>query len=62
MEYRYNRFECQGQRCSFMYEERFGHPETNIPPGTLFEKLPDTWVCPKCGGPKRNFQFWSQYV
>ncbi|MDI3286157.1 rubredoxin [Polyangium sp. 15x6] len=58
----YHRFECTTPKCYFTFEEYFGHPEYNIPPRTLFAKLPDTWVCPKCGGPKSKFQLWSQYV
>ena len=27
----------------------------DIAPGTLFEKLPEDWVCPECAEPKDQF-------
>ena len=33
-----------------------GDSAGNIPPGTAFESLPDTWVCPVCGAPKDQFE------
>ena len=30
-------------------------PDGDIAPGTLFEKLPEDWVCPECAEPKDQF-------
>ena len=32
-----------------------GDPEGDIDPGTLFEKLPEEWICPDCGESKDMF-------
>jgi CRP/FNR family cyclic AMP-dependent transcriptional regulator len=42
--------------CDYVYIPEFGDPERGIPPGTPFEDLPDSWVCPDCGKPKSVFQ------
>jgi rubredoxin len=31
-----------------MYDPEKGDPKQGIPPGTPFEKLPQTWQCPEC--------------
>jgi rubredoxin len=41
--------------CGYFYDPAKGDPEGNIPPGTPFEKIPEDWVCPVCGAPKKNF-------
>jgi flavin reductase (DIM6/NTAB) family NADH-FMN oxidoreductase RutF/rubredoxin len=41
--------------CGFLYDPAIGDPENGIPPGTPFEELPDDWVCPVCGAPKKEF-------
>lgn len=41
--------------CGYIYDPAIGDPEHGIPPGTRFEDLPDTWVCPVCGTPKEDF-------
>ncbi|HOY08956.1 MAG TPA: rubredoxin [Candidatus Omnitrophota bacterium] len=41
--------------CEYEYDPALGDPEQNIPPGTAFEDLPETWVCPKCGVGKSYF-------
>jgi outer membrane protein assembly complex protein YaeT len=49
----------QGARCSecgFTYQALQGDPEHNILPGTPFEELPDSWVCPDCGKGKDTFE------
>ena len=33
-----------------------GNEKAGIKPGTSFEDLPDTWVCPVCGEGKDMFQ------
>lgn len=42
--------------CGFIYEEEKGLPEDNIPPGTRWEDLPETWTCPDCGASKEDFE------
>ena len=42
--------------CDYVYIPEFGDPERGIPPGTPFENLPDSWICPDCGKPKTVFQ------
>ena len=42
--------------CGYIYDPEKGDPDTNISPGTPFEKLPDDWVCPACGAPKDMFE------
>ncbi|MCX7805071.1 MAG: rubredoxin [Planctomycetota bacterium] len=41
--------------CSFGYYPHMGFPKMQIPPGTLFEELPENWRCPWCGAPKSKF-------
>jgi rubredoxin len=43
--------------CGYLYKPEKGDPGRNIPPGTPFEELPDTWCCPVCGTPKKRFKF-----
>ena len=42
--------------CGYIYDPENGDPDGDIPPGTPFDKLPDTWVCPVCGAPKDMFE------
>lgn len=42
--------------CSYIYDPAKGDPDGGIPPGTAFENLPDTWVCPECGVDKSLFE------
>ncbi|MEK8089334.1 rubredoxin [Thermithiobacillus plumbiphilus] len=41
--------------CDLVYDERDGWPEDGIPPGTPFESIPESWVCPECGVSKADF-------
>jgi rubredoxin len=41
--------------CGYVYDPAKGDPNNNIPPGTKFEDLPDSWVCPVCGASKDQF-------
>jgi len=36
--------------CQYLFK-----PNANIPSGTEFKDLPETWVCPVCGVPKADF-------
>jgi rubredoxin len=42
--------------CGYVYDPENGDPDGDIPPGTPFKKLSDTWVCPMCGAPKDMFE------
>ena len=41
--------------CGYIYDEAAGIPEEGIAPGTRWEDIPDTWVCPGCGARKSDF-------
>ena len=41
--------------CGYIYDPEKGDPENNIPKGTAFEQLPESWTCPVCGAPKSQF-------
>lgn len=42
--------------CGFVYSEAEGRPEEGIPPGTRWDDVPDTWICPDCGATKDDFE------
>lgn len=42
--------------CSYIYDPAIGDSTQGIAPGTAFENLPDTWVCPECGVDKSQFE------
>ena len=42
--------------CGYVYDPAIGDPASGIKPGTSFEDLPDTWVCPVCSAPKSEFE------
>lgn len=42
--------------CGYVYNPAEGDPGAGIEPGTPFESLPDSWVCPVCGAPKSEFE------
>lgn len=42
--------------CGYIYDPDKGDPDGGIKPGTPFEKLPDTWICPVCGAGKGEFE------
>ena len=44
---------CGG--CGYEYIPELGDPDAEIPAGTLFEKLPEDWVCPECAESKEQF-------
>lgn len=48
------RYRCKV--CGYIYDSRFGDPDSGIPAGTRFADLPDTWVCPICGVGKDQFE------
>ena len=42
--------------CGYVYDEANGDSSGGIAPGTKFEDLPDSWVCPVCGASKAEFK------
>ena len=44
---------CNG--CGYVYDPAIGDEENGIDPGTLFNKLPEDWICPLCGEEKDQF-------
>lgn len=49
-----DKWECQA--CGYVYDPAEGDPDNGISPGTRFEDLPESWVCPQCGVGKEFFQ------
>jgi rubredoxin len=41
--------------CAYVYDPANGDPDNGIQPGTLFQNLPDDWICPICGASKDQF-------
>ena len=46
-------FVCTG--CGYEYDPEVGDPEAEIYPVTIFDKLPEEWICPDCGAAKEEF-------
>lgn len=42
--------------CGYIYDPEQGDVSSGVKPGTAFEDLPDSWVCPICGAPKTSFE------
>ncbi|MFA5629605.1 MAG: rubredoxin [Dehalococcoidales bacterium] len=42
--------------CGWIYDPALGDPDSGIEPGTAFEDIPDSWVCPVCGVSKDMFE------
>ncbi len=42
--------------CSYEYDPAKGDPSSGVKPGTAFEAVPATWVCPVCGVGKDQFE------
>ena len=47
------RYVCMG--CGYEYVPELGDPDGDAAPGTLFEKLPEGWVCPECAEARDQF-------
>lgn len=46
-------YECKV--CWYVYDPNQGDDVGQIPAGTSFAQLPETWLCPECDGPKMGF-------
>ena len=42
--------------CGYTYDEALGRPEDGIAPGTIWQDVPEDWVCPLCGASKSVFE------
>lgn len=42
--------------CGYVYDPAKGDPDNGVVPGTSFEKISDSWVCPDCGAGKTEFK------
>ena len=42
--------------CGLIYDEADGWPDDGIAPGTRWEAVPETWMCPDCGVTKEDFE------
>jgi len=42
--------------CGFVYDEAKGDLESGLEPGTRWEDVPESWVCPDCGTGKNDFE------
>ncbi|KAF0135341.1 MAG: rubredoxin [Candidatus Saganbacteria bacterium] len=42
--------------CGYIYDPEKGDPDNGVAPGTAFESIPDSWVCPICGAAKNQFE------
>ena len=49
-----DKYECT--ICGYIYDPAEGDPDSGIKPGTPFEKIPNSWVCPVCGAAKSDFE------
>ena len=41
--------------CGYVYDPAEGDPDNGVAPGTAWESVPESWVCPLCGVGKENF-------
>ena len=41
--------------CGYIYDPAKGDPDNGVAPGTAWEDVPSTWVCPDCGVTKESF-------
>ena len=41
--------------CGYIYDPAKGDPDNGVKPGTAWEDVPASWVCPDCGAGKQDF-------
>ncbi|MFW9923270.1 MAG: aromatic amino acid lyase [Candidatus Thorarchaeota archaeon] len=49
-------YTCMRPNCGYYYDSEMGDDSQGIPHWTLFEDLPEDWICPNCGEAKEKFQ------
>jgi len=42
--------------CGYIYDPETGDPDNGVAPGTGFQSIPSSWVCPLCGVDKDQFE------
>ncbi len=42
--------------CGYVYDEEVGAPNEGLAPGTKWDDVPDSWICPECGVSKDDFE------
>jgi len=42
--------------CGWIYDEAKADPDNGVPAGTLWEDVPEDWLCPDCGVGKEDFE------
>ncbi|MCK5287491.1 MAG: rubredoxin [Candidatus Omnitrophica bacterium] len=42
--------------CDYIYDPEVGDSDSGIAPGTSFEQIPNSWICPICGVDKSQFE------
>lgn len=42
--------------CGYVYDPAEGDPDNGVAPGTPWEQVPESWVCPICGMGKDVFE------
>lgn len=42
--------------CAYVYDEEAGDPESGIAPGTKWEDVPESYLCPLCKVGKEYFE------
>jgi rubredoxin len=46
--------------CGWIYDEAVGFPDRDIPPGTKWETLPDSFTCGECDVTKGQSHMWQK--
>ena len=41
--------------CGYIYDPAKGDPDNGVKPGTAWEDIPASWVCPDCGASIKDF-------
>jgi rubredoxin len=41
--------------CGYIYDPAEGDPDSGVAAGTLWQQVPEDWVCPVCGVNKEQF-------
>ncbi|MCM0647880.1 rubredoxin [Clostridium swellfunianum] len=42
--------------CGYIYDPEIGDPDNGVDAGTVWEDVPEDWVCPLCGVGKDQFE------
>ncbi|MFA5675899.1 MAG: rubredoxin [Christensenellales bacterium] len=48
------KYECTV--CGYIYDPAKGDSDNGVKPGTVWEDVPEDWVCPLCGASKDMFK------